>query len=208
MSIEHFSTYETASGNIRQWGTCGIGEGALVELEPGQAAVWGQGGPWTPRTHYVAAGVPVAYTAPQAAAKAERPSRRHLWSNTTMAWVDQRGLAEVKQDKWAAIKAEGLRRDRLPITVATKQFEADDATRTAMFQKMQIAREAIADGLTFSVDWPLDDDTVVTLNANQLKAVVRAIDARSESLKATARTLRAQIVAAANVAAVEAVAWP
>jgi hypothetical protein len=159
-------------------------------------------------THYVSGGAVVAYTPQQATAKGGIPPRQHLWSNALMAWVDQRSLNDLKRDKWADIKAEAAARDLAPITVATREFQTDDATRALMFQKMAIAREAIADGQPFSVDWPLDDDTVINLNANQLKAVVRAIDNRSESLRATARGLRAQIVAAANAAAVAAISWP
>ena len=100
MSIENYSIYETASGNIRQWGTCGVGEGALIELEAGQGIIYGSGGPWATRTHYVSAGVPVAYTAEQAAAKSARPKARgFVWSNSTMAWDDVRTLAQAKAQK-------------------------------------------------------------------------------------------------------------
>lgn len=116
MSIEHYAIYVTATGNIRQWGTCGIGEGALIEAEPGQVVIYGAGGPWKASTHYVAAGVPVAYTAAQVAAKTERPSARGFaWSNVTMAWQDGRTLAEAKAQKrqelagaWKATMAAGV----------------------------------------------------------------------------------------------------
>jgi hypothetical protein len=77
-----------------------------------------------------------------------------------------------------------------------------------MYRKLTLAREAAADGQTFSVEWELDDGSTVTLNATQLKAVVRAIDARTEQLKATARTLRADILACTTVSQVEAIVWP
>jgi hypothetical protein len=117
-------------------------------------------------------------------------------------------LDGAKARRIAYILDQARRLDKEPITLQGYVFLTDDATRTLMYRKLTLAREAAADGQTFSVEWELDGGTTVTLNATQLKAVVRAIDARTEQLKATARGLRATILAATTIAEVEAVTWP
>lgn len=179
--IEHYAIYETAGGNIRQWGTCGPGEGALVQPGAGRAVIYGASGPWTALTHYVSAGVPVAYTAEQTAAKKARPAARgYAWDNTTMSWADGRTLAETKAQERQSIRAEARQRITarmgevmadpdmlvlvktiyLSIAVAARQPTADMQWLIDMAQAVQTAAAAVTAANTkaqveaVTVAWP------------------------------------------------------
>ena len=130
------------------------------------------------------------------------------WSATTLRWVSSRTLLAVKLARLEVLKAEARVRGEANITVGVHEFEANTESRNALFQKWQIATAAVADGLPFSVDWTKANNTEVTLTALQVKAILRAIDSRNDQLRATYRTLRAQVQAATTVVLVEAVTWP
>ena len=117
-------------------------------------------------------------------------------------------LANLKRMKWVAIKAQAVIASNADITVSTRTFLADQAERAEMAYKMAIAILAAQDGITFSVDWPLANGTAQTLNANQFKALTRAIDARNDGYRAAAVLKKAEIEAATTPAEVDAVVWP
>lgn len=176
MSIEHYAIYVTATGNIAQWGTCGPGEGALVEPDAGRAVIYGAGGPWTPRTHYVAAGVPVAYTAEQAADKADRPSARgFLWSNATMTWVDSRTLSDLKQQTRQGIRQEAKRR----ITSRLGEIMADP-DMLVLVKTIYLSIAPAARQPTTDMQWLIDmaqavQTAVAQVTAANTKAEVAAV---------------------------------
>lgn len=128
------------------------------------------------------------------------------WSGTR--WQRVTTLAEVKAVKWAEIRAAAVAADQANITLGSHVLSADAESRVALFQQVQIALMAVQDGIAFSVDWEKADGTTVTLTANQVKTIVRAIDNRALQIKATARTVRAQIQAATTIEQVEAITWP
>ena len=97
--------------------------------------------------------------------------------------------------------------DQTDITISGNVLHADFESRASLFQKVQIAQMAVADGQAFSVDWQLADETVVTLNANQVKAIVRAINTREDAIRAKAHTLLAAIKSATTKEEVLAITW-
>lgn len=131
MSALHFAFYVDASGEISLWGMCGQDDAVALAPPAGQTAYCpGSGGPWTASTHYFSAGSPVAYSAPEAAAKAERPSWRGTWSNATMAWVDGRVLADSKALKRLQINAWRLAANRSTFNYGGKTFACDELSRS------------------------------------------------------------------------------
>lgn len=129
------------------------------------------------------------------------------WDDTIKRWVATATLREVKREQAFRIKAAAKAEDQTDITIAGNVLNADAASRALLFQKVQIAQMAVADGQPFAVDWMLADETVVTLNANQVKAVVRAINAREDAIRAHAHTLLAAIKAATTSAEVGSIVW-
>lgn len=121
--------------------------------------------------------------------------------------LDRRSIQDMRAAKWAAIRAAAAAADAANMTMQGNEFQADAASKLALSRKLQIALANIADSLPFSVDWTLANNTEIALNANQLKAVVRAIDGRTEQVRATLIARRAQIAAATTAAEVAAIVW-
>lgn len=176
MSIEHYAIHDLASGNIVQWGTCGTGEGALVAPGAGRGVIYGDGGPWTARTHYVAAGVPVAYTAEQAAAKYARPQARgYAWDNTAMSWADGRTLVDVK-----AQKRQSIRQDAKQRVVARMGEVMGDADMLTLVRTIYLSIAAAARQPTTDMQWLINmaqavQTAAAAVTAANTKAEVEAV---------------------------------
>ena len=153
----------------------------------------------------VATGEVIDYQPP---APADDASVTHAWDTQPKRWLKVPTLFALKVIKWSAMKAAAQAADQANIVIATRELQADSDSRAALFQKYQIALIEIAEGGTFSVDWTLANNTEVTLNAAQFKAIIKAIDARSESIRTTLRGLRDQIAAASTPEALDAIGWP
>lgn len=204
MSIEHYAIYVTATGNIAQWGTCGPGEGALVAPGAGRAVIYGAGGPWTARTHYVAAGAPVAYTVQQAATKTARPEARgFVWSNATMTWEDGRTLAAAKAQKrqelagaWKATMAAG-------VSVGGKVAPTDSAAWVDYLTLILMAQEA------GWVDTPIElaDGSFELLTQAKASALWAALKTLRRTQTAKLRDKVALVNAAATREDVATISW-
>jgi hypothetical protein len=86
-------------------------------------------------------------------------------------------------------------------------FDIDAQSQVRLQNAYSLAVDAKAAGQPFSIEWTLANDSVVTLNANQMIALGKAVFSHINDLHATARDARQQILAATTVAEVEAIAW-
>lgn len=80
------------------------------------------------------------------------------WDDTIKRWVATATLREVKREQAFRIKAAAKAEDQTDITIAGNVLNADVASRALLFQKVQIAQMAVADGQPFAVDWMLADE--------------------------------------------------
>lgn len=147
-------------------------------------------------------GVVVDYQPPQPTP--DDADKTWTWNGTTQLWEAAYTLSALKREHWLGVKAAAKAEDQTDITISGNVLNADAASRALLFQKVQIA---ILDGDPFSVDWQLVDDTVVTLNGNQVKAIVRAINTREDAIRAKAHTLLAAIKNAVTKEEVLAIVW-
>lgn len=138
----------------------------------------------------------------------DTPDATFEWDTESKRWVPRLTLNGHKRKRWALIKQTAAARDADDITVGAHELKADAQARATLMQAITIAQLAAADGQPFSFEIDKADESVVTVNAAQLKAIIRAIHARTEAIRATARSLRAQIMAATTVAEVNAIEWP
>ena len=202
-----FVCYVPTTGNIVLSGDCRDGDvqhqawsGVSVLATPGVVA--------TSDTHFVAQGAPVAYSSEQRANKAAMPAYLAAWDNAAMAWVDLRALADIKAERGAQIRAAAAAANEENITVQNVTFKADAETRAELMQEALVAQMAIADGLSYSLDWERANGNGITLTAAQVKTLVRAINNRTAQIRVAARAKRQAIEAATSKAEVEAVTWP
>jgi len=136
-----------------------------------------------------------------------RPNPWAVFDGRSKTWLELRSLIQVKGAALEEIKTAAKVTDQTDITISGNVLHADFESRASLFQKVQIAQMAVADGQAFSVDWQLADETVVTLNANQVKAIVRAINTREDAIRAKAHTLLAAIKSATTKEEVLAITW-
>jgi hypothetical protein len=132
-----------------------------------------------------------------------------LYHLARAAWEDIRPLNALKLAKWAEIKAERERREYGTFTASTGQtIDIDQASQTRLQSVYNLAVDAKASNTDFSIDWTLSDNSVVTLNANQVIALGKQVYQHIGTLHTTARQLRNQILAATTAEQARAIQWP
>lgn len=201
----NYVVYDSNTGEVLRYGTCSAADLAGQASGANERVVESDA-KWS--SHWVNNGVVQAYTDPQVALKAARPNYTSRWDNQQMQWVDSRSLDDIKRQHWVDIKAQAALDDAANITVGGIDFEVSEPVRAALFRKAQVANMNQVDGQSVgNVNWRKADDDPLTLTPSQMKALVRAIDDRSDGIRDKLTTLRASINAANTSAEVAAVTW-
>lgn len=128
--------------------------------------------------------------------------------NGSVVWGDTRTLRQRKDAKWAEIKAERTRRIGLPQATDAGAFDGGVAGIANINSVVTLLRTVIARGGQSTIRFTLADNTRVQLTLSQLEDAALQMGAAIQGLYETANTLRQQIEAAQDAAAVEAVTWP
>jgi len=197
------SFYDLTTGDFLQRHYDGPEELLGVNIHSGTAFIEGHHDHLSKRVD-IATGEVIDYQPP---APADDADKTFSWDDTIKRWTPTPTLGAVKRAQGAVIKAAAKAEDQTDITISGNVLHADFESRASLFQKVQIAQMAVADGQAFSVDWQLADETVVTLNANQVKAIVRAINTREDAIRTKAHTLLAAIKSATTKEEVLAITW-
>jgi hypothetical protein len=129
------------------------------------------------------------------------------WDTVIKRWKPNKTLAFYKKEKLNEIIITAKAKDIEDITIQSSTFKADEETKAELLSEALIAQMAILDSQSYSLDWEKSDGTNITLNANQLKALIRAIRQRSNSLKATYRTLKTQVQTATTKEELDLIVW-
>lgn len=158
-------------------------------------------------SHYVLDGVLQAYSPAQLRARQERPTWPCRWSNTEMRWIDLRSLEQVKADCWAAIKAQRDAAEWGGFDTPFGRFDSDPVSQAKIIGAAQLASVSLAQGTPFTIEWTLQDNTSVSLDAAQMVAVGAALANHVNAVHQRGRQLRAQIEAAATIADLESITW-
>jgi|GEM_PF-7017643 len=123
-------------------------------------------------------------------------------------------LTMLKAEKWAEIKAERDRRERLPLSYLGKLFDLDKESSERLQWAINAARSAVSLGIEFVTDWTCYDNTVITLDAEDIIGLPIAVAQYSDGLHQTARGLRIKIFGdgttpgAETVEEIDAIKWP
>lgn len=140
-----------------------------------------------------------------------RPSFRHVMSPAARSWVvpGTTPLQLAQQAKWDAVKAERDRREQLAFPYMGTWFQSDPVSVARISNAVKAAERALSLGLPFEETWKAEDNTRVTMTAEELIGMQFALIAWSSHLHGIARGLEDQIRAEdATEASVAAVAWP
>jgi hypothetical protein len=149
--------------------------------------------------HYHSASGPVLI-APQ-------PGEYCIFDYTIKAWVDPRTLADRKAQKWSSIKMSRQAAEASGFTCNAHVYDSDPASATRISAAVQLAMIAKSASQPFSINWTLADNTIAVLDTAGMIAAGEALGAHIEVQQAKARGLRAQIEAAADVAALDLIVW-
>lgn len=121
-------------------------------------------------------------------------------------------LDAAKKEMRRRINAERDLQEVMPFIYLGKRFDADERSVSRIMGAVQAAQAALAAGAPFSVDWVCADNTIVTLDAQQMIAIPAALAQRIYAIHLHARTLKAEVEAATSLddlAAIDVTAgWP
>lgn len=151
--MKNYIVYDPETGEIEISGTCSP-EQLDGPVENGNRRMEGLA---SSATHFVSDGVLVAYTAQQAATKADRPSHRHKWDNKTFSWADPLPLAQ-SQDVRIMVERD-RRNDLLAKSDWTDTLSAKGRLGEALYNAWQDYRQALRDlpnqaGFPNQITWP------------------------------------------------------
>lgn len=157
---------------------------------------------------YFVQGEKYTYTPEQLAARAAQPAYKTHWDNATMAWVDDRDLAQLRIDKWEEIKKARDAAEFGGFVWDSSSFDSDAMSQSRIQGAAQLASLALSNAQPFSIDWTLADNNVRTLDANSMLQVGTALGTHITTQHAKGRALRVQIEdPTATYPQVLAVAW-
>lgn len=131
-----------------------------------------------------------------------KPSEYHEWDWSEYAWVLP--LEKAKAQRWAQAKAERDTVEFGPFVWNGYTFDGDDQSQRRLGLAVSAAQMALASEQGWSIDWTLEDNTVVSLSAADLIAVVEAMGANTNQAHEAARQKRAAIEAATSLAELDA----
>ena len=121
-------------------------------------------------------------------------------------------LAELQSQAWSRIKAERDRREQSGAPYLGKVLDSDEKSVTRISIAMQAAQASISAGTAFSLDWTMQDNSVLNMTAAQVVGMSVALATHSNGLHLAARAVHEKILAATDAAGVEAaeksVVWP
>lgn len=131
------------------------------------------------------------------------PHAWSVWDETLVQWVDPRDLNTLKAAKWDEIKAARSAAEYGGFTWDGSPFDSDSASQQRIIGASQLAT------LTpeLEIDWTLADNTVRTLNAQEMNEVGMALGQHVNAQYVHARTLRQQISAAQTTQELESIVW-
>jgi len=133
--------------------------------------------------------------------KGDRPSDSYVFNYSTEQWELDLNIA--KDNKWAEIKAAREAQEFGSFTWNTYAFQCDEVSQRRIQGAVQLA---VLDE-SFSIDWTLMDNSVVTLSAQDMISVGMALSIHVNGGHVKSRALRDQIDAATSEAEIDGINW-
>lgn len=134
-----------------------------------------------------------------------------LWIVADQSFVENVEL--VRDTKWAIVKA---RRDQAECGGCSTLYgrvDTNEAAKLNLNGAVTMAQIALSSAQSFSIQWTMADNSIVTLDANQMIVVGVAVGQHVNACHDVARQLREQIAAATSIVDIEAIdveaaGWP
>ncbi len=124
-----------------------------------------------------------------------------------LGYAPTKPLAELKTEKWQQIKQARDNAEQAGVTYLGKVLDSDSLSVQRITVAVQTAQLALSAGQEFTIDWTCQDNSTLTLNAQQVIGIPMALAAQSNNLHQKARELRELIDIAATKEELELIAW-
>lgn len=191
-----YAIFNPATGQILRMVDC---PETMIEAQLGVGEAAMPAGPdISDATHYVMGGFQ-----PMPA----QPGPHHEWDWATKQWHEPTDLEPARAAKWSQIKAARDAHENGGFDTDWGRFDSDPASQTKLIGAAQLASIALAQGAPFGIEWTLQDNTSVPLDANQMISVGVALAAHIDAAHQRGRQLRAQIEAATTLQDLESIQW-
>lgn len=120
-----------------------------------------------------------------------------------------KSLADIQANRCAKINAERDARETQGFLYNGTLFDSDERSAARIFGAASAAVASILSEQPFSVDWTAADNTIVTLDAQGMLAMVSAFASHGKALHDAAKEQKSAVMAAETIEDVMAVAiWP
>ena len=117
-------------------------------------------------------------------------------------------LAELKAIKWQTIKSTRDTLEQSGVPYMGKILDSDTLSVQRITIAVQAAQAALSAGQPLTLDWTTQDNTVLTMTAQEVCGIPAALAMHSDSLHQIARGLRERIDAAETKEEIDVVTWP
>ena len=200
---------EKRSGEISRLIEC-LPSQIELQLQPGEIAIETPNvarQPISNLSFYVANGVINEYTPQQIIDKQSRPQSRAHWSNITYRWIHEVTLDEIKVSKWDDIKVVRDIVEFGTFTWGIFEFDATQISQQRIMQAALAAATAKSIDAVFSKKWTLKDNSIITLNADDMISVSLALDNHVNAVHTKSQLLRSKIESATSIEEVQNIYW-
>lgn len=137
----------------------------------------------------------------------EQPSENHEFDYRIKEWFDPRGLLEIKEAKISSLKGGRNKAEFAGFTWDGSVFDSDAISQSRIQGAVQLAMTLQAAGEAFSIDWTLADNTVRTLNFNDMIAVGLALGQHIQYCHGKYNQLKAQVNQCETKEQLKAIVW-
>ena len=192
----NYTIYNTTTGQIERVIEC---PPELVSLQFDSVTHAALEGSFDDSGYYVEAGAPVAMP--------PKPTPHHVFDYATKQWIDPRTLQDFKDAKWAEIKQHRDAAENGGFDWGGSSFDSTPISQSRIQGAAQLATLAMINNQPFSIEWTLADNSVRTLNAEEMIDVGMVLGQHINNCHAKARLLRAKIESAQTKEEVEAIHW-
>lgn len=132
-----------------------------------------------------------------------KPSNHHKFNYTLKQWEDPRTLDDLKAEKWRNIKANRDSHEYGGFTWDGSVFDSDATSQQRIAGALQLAQLST----TFIIDWTLADNSIRTLDAQEMGYVALALGSHVSEVFSHAQELRAQIEETSSIEQLETIHW-
>lgn len=132
-----------------------------------------------------------------------KPSDNHKFNYTLKQWEDPRTLDDLKAEKWRNIKANRDSHEYGGFTWDGSVFDSDATSQQRIAGALQLAQLST----TFTIDWTLADNSIRTLDAQEMGYVALALGSHVSEVFSHAQELRAQIEETSSIEQLETIHW-